>query len=71
MIVEVELQETLDILTMVYDLKSKGLVIGVDFEFEFSQSLVDSRTYLTTRDKHVKFTFHDDEWATWFILKWM
>ena len=69
--VDVQLEETLDVLSMVHDLKEQGLVIGVDFDFEFMPVEVDPKTYVTLKDKHVKFTFHNELWASWFILKWV
>lgn len=55
--------ETIDI---VHELKKRGYVQGVDFDFAFNQTKWDG--FIGEIPKHTIFTFYKDELATWFEL---
>jgi hypothetical protein len=65
-IVNITNKNAIDALDLVYKLKAKGYVQGVDFDFAFYQSKWDDM--LGEIPKQTQFTFYKEELATWFSL---
>ncbi len=65
-IVTITNKNAIDALDLVYKLKAKGYVQGVDFDFAFYQSKWDDM--LGEIPKQTQFTFYKEELATWFSL---
>lgn len=63
-----------DIMDIVKDLRKKGLVQGVDFDFKYKPPEFQSRIDWTQIDVYntrcTVFTFYKEELATWFQLKY-
>lgn len=55
-----------EIIDIVHELKKRGYVQGVDFDFAYNQSKWDDM--IGEIPKHTVFTFYKDELATWFEL---
>jgi hypothetical protein len=53
---------------VVNDVKSKGYVLGQDFDFLFFPSKYSDNGFTLVYHKHVVFRFYKDELATWFEL---
>lgn len=66
MTVTITNRNAIDALNLVYELKNKGYVQGVDFDFAFHQSRWDDM--IGEIPKQTKFTFYKEELATWFSL---
>ena len=54
---------------LVMELRKKGYVQGVDFDFTFVPIEIDPNNYETVEEKHTMFIFHKEEIATWFSLR--
>lgn len=65
-IVNITNKTAIDALHLVHELKAKGYVQGVDFDFAFYQSKWDDM--LGEIPKQTQFTFYKEELATWFSL---
>jgi hypothetical protein len=65
-IVNITNKNVIDALDLVYKLKAKGYVQGVDFDFAFYQSKWDDM--LGEIPKQTQCTFYKEELATWFSL---
>lgn len=65
-IVNITNKNAIDALDLVYKLKAKGYVQGVDFDFAFYQSKWDDM--IGEIPKQTQFTFYKEELATWFSL---
>ena len=57
-----------EIMDMVKDLRTQGLVQGKDFDFEYRPETWDN--FSRVHEKYTVFTFYDERWGTWFTLKW-
>jgi hypothetical protein len=55
-----------DIMEIVKELRGKGYVQGIDYDFAYNQSKWDDM--IGEIPKHTVFTFYKDELATWFEL---
>ena len=58
-----------EIMNIVDEMRKAGMVQGKDFDFAFYQSKWDEFTGEDTR--HTVFTFYDEKWATFFMLRWV
>jgi hypothetical protein len=59
-----------DILQLVNELKTHGLIQGKDFDFSYIPYTYKKKT----NDKiprHAIFTFYKEDMASWFSLKWL
>lgn len=59
-----------EMLQLVWGLKDQGLVVGKDFDFAYHQAKWDNFSHEAVTNKHVKFTFYDEEFAMMFVLKY-
>lgn len=57
-----------DIIEIVRELRKKGLVQGVDFDFAYHPPKFDEFSYDAVYNRCTMFTFYRDELATWFKL---
>lgn len=64
-------QNSDEIVTMVRELRSSGLVQGTDFDFNFYGAIYDPSTYDIVKPGHTIFTFYKENDATMFILKYL
>lgn len=57
---------------IVKDLRIKGLVQGVHFDFAYNPGVYDYFSSDTIVRKHTKFTFYEgsEKWSTWLALKY-
>lgn len=58
-----------EILEMVKDLRSQGLVQGKDFDFAFHSEQFDNFTGAVSH-RHTIFSFYTEKYASLFLLKW-
>ena len=56
------------IVEIVHDLRLKGYVLDVDFEFEYHPPKFDNLSGHPVYNRHVIFKFYKEELATWFSL---
>jgi hypothetical protein len=59
-----------EMLALVWKLKDRGLVVGTDFDFAYHQAKWDNFSHEAVTNKHVKFTFYDEELGMIYLLKW-
>jgi FAD synthase len=64
---DIDVNETLQ---LVRELKDQGLVVGKDFDFAYHQAKWDNFSYEAVNNKHVKFTFYDQELGMIYLLRW-
>lgn len=57
-------------LQLVRELKDQGLVVGKDFDFAYHQAKWDNFSHEAVNNKHVKFTFYNEEHGMMFVLKY-
>jgi hypothetical protein len=57
-----------EIMSIVGEMRARGMVQGKDFDFAFYQTTWDEMTG-DTPDR-AEFKFYDDKWATLFALQW-
>lgn len=55
-------------LDIVKELRSKGYVQGVDFDFSYHKPTWDEFSYEGVNNRYTLFKFYKDELATWFEL---
>lgn len=55
-------------LAIVKELRSKGYVQGVDFDFAYHKPTWDEFSYEGVNNRYTLFIFYKDELATWFEL---
>ena len=53
---------------VVTELRQKGYVMGVDFEWEYHKPKYDEFSYEAVENRHTIFRFYKDELSTWFEL---
>jgi hypothetical protein len=58
-------------LTLVAQLKAEGLVMGRDFEWNYSKPILDSWTSDVQSPAYTNFTFYNPQHATLYALKWL
>jgi hypothetical protein len=62
-----------EILSMVQELKDKGLQTGRDFDFAYYPPVSDEYNFSTVSDRYTVFTFHTDlgkKYGSLFALRW-
>lgn len=64
-------QNSNEIIAIVRELRSSGLVQGTDFDFNFYGAVYDPSTYNIIKAGHTVFTFYKEEDAIMFTLKYM
>ena len=57
-----------EVIELVHQLKSTGLIQGTDFDFAFHQSQWDNM--LGEIPRHTRFIFYNEKAATLFALRW-
>ena len=67
-VVIVKEKDANEISQLVKDLKQQGLIINVDFDFEYSPGRWDEM--VGTIPRQTKFTFYNKELGLLFALKW-
>lgn len=69
-VIEVKLEGKMpnDFLDIVKQLKEKGYVQGIDFDFSYTPAKYEMFSIDPIQEKFVIFTFYKDEIATWFSL---
>ena len=65
----VKQRHVVEIMEMVYQLRSQGLWQGKDFDFAHYPELYDTFAG-TTRERHTIFTFDAEKYATLFAIKY-
>lgn len=58
-----------DIMSLVHDLRERGLQQGIDFDFSFHQASYNNDGYDAVTPKHAKFIFYNEKEATMFLLR--
>jgi hypothetical protein len=56
---------------VVQELRSKGYVMGTDFEWEYHKPEFDDFTYEAVYNRYTLFRFYKEELASWFSLKYL
>jgi hypothetical protein len=59
-----------EILSIVHDLRSQGLVQGTDFDFAYNKAEYDNFGYEPAVERHTVFSFHTEKYATLFALRY-
>ena len=60
-----------EIMNIVTEMRNAGLVQGKDFDFAFYTASYNTDGYEAVNPRHTVFTFYEDKWATWFLLRWV
>lgn len=70
--IEVVLQDRIpsDFIEIVREMKSKGYLLGVHFDFTYHPPVFDNYSGDAVYNRNVVFTFYKDELATWFSLRY-
>lgn len=68
--VEIKDRNPNEIIDIVRELRTQGLVQGKDFDFAYHASRWDTFGHEPPTRRFTVFTFYDEKLATWFILKW-
>ena len=55
---------------IVRELRSKGYIQGVDFDFEYHKPVFNDWSGDAVYNRYTIFTFYKDSLATWFVLKY-
>jgi hypothetical protein len=58
-----------DVMTLVYELRARGLQQGVDFDFSYHQASYNNDGYDAVTPRHAKFIFYNEKEATMFLLR--
>ena len=69
MTITIENRSVSDVLDIVKELKTSGLIQGVHFDFAFVQSYWNAMT--GEIPKHTTFTFYEEKYSTLFALKYI
>ncbi len=59
-----------EVLDLVHELRSQGLVQGSDFDFAYHQAKYDPITGHHVEDKYAVFKFHTEKYASLFALRY-
>ena len=59
-----------EIMEIVRELRSKGYIQGVDFDFEYHKPVFNDWSGDAVYNRHTIFTFYKESLATWFTLKY-
>ena len=59
------------VLEIVHELKTSGLVMGMDFYWEYHKPKYNDWSGDATHNRYTIFTFEDEKVAVWFRLKWV
>lgn len=59
-----------EVMDIVRELRSQGLVQGKDFDFAYHQARYDINSYDAVENRKTVFTFHTEKYATLFTLKY-
>lgn len=58
-----------EILSLVKQLRQQGLVQGKDFDFSYHQAKYNNDGWSAVENRHAKFVFSDEKFATLFTLR--
>lgn len=56
------------VMDIVRELRARGMVQGRDFDFSYHQAKYDNDGWSAVENKHAKFKFYDEKYATLFAL---
>lgn len=56
---------------MVDEMRKAGMIQGKDFDFAYHNASYNNDGHEAVTPRHTVFTFYDDKWATFFILRWI
>lgn len=59
-----------EIMDIVRELRSSGLIQGIDFEFAYHQATYNNDGYEAVTPKHTVFTFYTEKYASFVALKY-
>lgn len=59
-----------EVMEVVKELRQKGYVQGLDFDFEYHKPKYSDITYEAVHNRYTLFKFYREELSTWFILKY-
>lgn len=59
-----------EVLELVKELRSSGLVQGQDFDFKYQPPVWDNFSGDAVHNKHTVFYFYTEKYATFYQLKW-
>lgn len=62
-------KDSTEISAVVKELSALGYIVGKDFDFAFSTARYDYSNLRYTPRKTV-FKFHNEELASWFVMRW-
>jgi hypothetical protein len=60
-----------DIMNIVNEMRTAGMTQGKDFDFAYHNASYNNDGHEAVTPRHTVFTFYDDKWATFFILRWI
>ena len=66
-VIDIDANRTMEI---VRELRSQGMMQGRDFDFSYHQAKYDNDGWSAVENKHAKFKFYDDKYATLFALRY-
>lgn len=68
--IEVKLLDKMpnEVIDIVYEIRLKGYVLGVDFDYAYHPPKYTDLSYDPEYDRYTIFRFHKEEIATWFEL---
>ena len=66
-VIDIDATRTMEI---VRELRAQGLVQGRDFDFSYHQAKIDEDSWSAVENKHAKFKFYNDKYATLFALRY-
>lgn len=59
-----------EIMDIVRELRTQGLVQGVDFDFAYKPPVWDNFSHDPVQEKHTVFTFYTEKYSTLFAIKY-
>ena len=60
-----------EIMDIVREMRSAGMIQGTDFDFAYSHAQYNNDGWDQTSPAQTVFTFYEEKWATWFALRWV
>lgn len=69
--VRVERSSASEIMEIVKELRSSGMVQGQDFDFSFRPEQYNNDGFEKVRERHTVFYFYKEKYATFFTLKYL
>ena len=61
-----------EIMNILNEMRTAGMIQGKDFDFAFYAATYNNDVQgIVKHPRHTIFTFYDDKWATFFMLRWI